>query len=215
MKMYALILAAVALVGCDGEGALGQATVNQGCDASDPTCQKLSLDASLALGATLPLAIDLSLHGGGSPPLTLVSGDDEVFTVSGQNLTGEGSGAASLLVTSEGNVVLDFTTIWVQRAGGLVVERRSADGAALGELQDTLQLVPGDEAVVSVSATSTSQQALLGEPFATWRSDSEAVTAVDDGVQGRARLVARASGSAEITVLAFGLEKHFAVEVTP
>ena len=109
--------------------------------------------------------------------------------------------------------MLDFTTVWVQRAGGLVVERRSADGVGLGALDEKLELVPGEEAMVSVSATSTSDEPLLGAPFATWSSDSEAVTIVDDGVQGRARLVARASGSAEISVLAFGLATSFAVEV--
>jgi hypothetical protein len=215
VKLFALIGAALVLVACDGEGALGQAAVNQGCDPSDPSCQKLALDAPIAVGASLPLAINLSLQGGGSPPLTLVSGNDDVFTISGQTLTGEGTGAASLLVTSEGDLVLDFTTIWVQLAGGLVVDRRSADGALLGEVKETLELVPAEEAVVSVTATSTSKQPLLGAPFATWSSDSPAVTVVDDGVQGQARLVARAAGPATITVLAFGLQQSFDVEVTP
>jgi hypothetical protein len=202
------------LSGCSNQGALGQAVVGSGCPASNPSCGAAGLDAPVAAGVGVTLAVELTLQGGGAPPLTLLSGNDEVFTVSGQTLTGVGSGVASLLFTAPDGIVLDFTTVWVQMASALVLQRRTADGAILGDMPGSLQLLAGDAVPVSVSARSGTQP-LSGAPPATWSADPTVVSILDEGIPGRARLVARAPGKATVTVSALGLQQSFTVEVLP
>src|SRR5689334_19408752 len=99
-----------ALSGCSNNGALGQAAV--GCPASRPSCAASGLEAPVAIGAGVTVTVDLSLQGGGAPPLVLLSANEEVFTLTGQTLRGVGPGVASLLFTAEDGVVLDFTAVW-------------------------------------------------------------------------------------------------------
>jgi hypothetical protein len=206
-----------ALCGCANEGALGQSMIGQkspGCGAGD-NCPSLAFDAPIAVGASLPLDIDLSLKGGGAPPLTLVSGNESVFRAEGLTLTGVGPGVASVLITSEEDVVLDFTAIWVQQPTGLALQRRAADGTALGDVPAKLGLSKGDSVLVSVSAVSSSKQALAGTAPADWKADTDAVSIETDVPDGQARLVAHAAGKATITVSALGLQRAFEVEVAP
>src|SRR5689334_5279158 len=109
-----VITALGVLSGCANQGALGQSDLTQGCPPSDSGCNPAALDGPVAMGASVTLAVSLDLNGGGSPPITLVSGDEGVFTVSGQTLTGVGPGVASLLFAAEQSVVLDFTSVWVE-----------------------------------------------------------------------------------------------------
>ena len=202
------------LSGCSNGGALGQAAVDPGCPASRPSCAASGLEAPVAMGAGVTVTVDLSLQGGGSPPLVLVSANEEVFTFTGQTLTGVGPGVASLLFTAEDGLVLDFTAVWVQMATALSIQRRTEDGAILGEIPGTLQLLTGDAARLSVSARSATQP-LSGAPPATWSADPSVVSLLDEGIPGQARLVARAPGKTMVTASALGLQQAFAVEVVP
>jgi hypothetical protein len=202
------------LSGCANQGALGQSAVTQGCPPSDPGCTPEELDGPVAMGASVTLTVSLALNGGGAPPLTLVSGDEGVFTVSGQTLTGVGPGFASLLFAAEESVVLDFTSVWVQQASDLALTRRAEDGTILGAVSGTTGLLVGDSIWVSASALSNTQP-LVGLPPATWSADPAVVTILDEGIAGRTRVVARAPGMTTVTVAALGLEAHFDVEVTP
>lgn len=209
-----LVMVLYAAPGCADQGALGQSSITQGCPAGDAQCHPEGIDAPIAAGASVNVAVDLSLQGGGAPPLTLISANEDVLTAEGQTLTGVAPGIASLLYTSEGSVVLDFTTIWVQSASALVIERRADDGAIIAEMPGDLGLLVGDEVAVSVSARSSTQP-LVGVPPATWSADPAVVTLLDEGIPGRQRLAARAPGKTVVTVSALGLSRSFSVEVTP
>jgi hypothetical protein len=214
MKLLSsLFLAALgALSGCSNQGALGQAAIGQGGSGAGGVVT--GFDAPVAAGASVTIAVDLSLQGGGAPPLTLLSANEDVLTVAGETLTGVTPGIATLLLTSEGSVVLDFTAIWVQSASELALQRLTDDGAVLGEIQGDLGLVVGDSVPVSVSALSATQP-LVGAPPATWSADPPIVALLDEGILGRERVVAQAAGTTTVTVSALKLTKSFVVEVTP
>src|SRR5690242_228543 len=122
---FLFLTALGALSGCSNQGALGQAAVDPGCPATRPSCAASGLEAPVAMGASVTVSVDLTLQGGGAPPLVLLSGNEEVFTFSGQTLTGVGRGVASLLFTANDGVVLDFTAVWVQMASALSIQRRT------------------------------------------------------------------------------------------
>jgi hypothetical protein len=161
------------------------------------------------------LSVDLMLQGGGQPPLELTSTDEQVFTVAQQTLTGVGPGLATLLLTSEKSVVVDFIAVWVQQPSSIAVSRVSADGKDAGEIQGALGLLVGDAVTVAVSPLSFTE-ALAGTAPATWSAaDSTIVSVLDEGIVGRASVVGRAPGKTTVTVSALGLRQTFAVEVTP
>lgn len=209
-----IILGTGALAGCAEGGALGQSSVSQACAASDAQCHLKGLDAPVAVGATQPLDINIEIKGSSAPPITLLSANEEVFTVSGQTMTGTGPGVASLLVTSEKSVVLDFIHLWVQTATGLALTRRAEDGSVIGDMPGKIQLLAGDEIRVSAAALSSTQP-LLGTPPATWSADANVVSLLDEGVPGRVRVVAHAAGKTTVTCAALDLTQSFDVEVMP
>ena len=209
-----LVLGLGALAGCSESGALGQSSVNQACASSDAQCGLKGLDAPLAVGASQPLDINVEIQGSSAPPITLLSANDEVFTVEGQMVNGKGPGVATLLVTSEKSVVLDFVHLWVQIATDLALSRRADDGAVIGDMPGNLQLLVGDEVRVSVSALSTTQP-LVGAPPATWSADAAVVSLLDEGIPGRVRVVAHGPGKTTVTCSALNLTASFDVEVLP
>jgi hypothetical protein len=200
------------LAACSNDGALGQATLQSGCPANRPKCGAPSFDAPLAAGASLPVAIDLRLLGGGAPPLTLISGDEGVFTVSASEIRGVAPGVASLLMTSGDGVVLDFTSLWVAKATGLELTREAEDGTAIGPMPGKLDLLVGDDAYVAVEPRSNTEPLIGALPVA-FTADPAVVSVLDDGVPGRKRLVARAVGTTHVVVSAIGLEKRFDLAV--
>ncbi len=204
----------VALAGCSESGALGQASIQGGCAGSTLPCASASeVDAPLAVGASMPISVNLNVAGGGQPPLDLVSTDTTVFTVAQETVMGVGPGLATLLISSEGEVI-DFVAVWVQKPTAISVSRLSSSEADIGEIPGDLGLLVGDTITVAVGPVG-SNQALTGTAPTTWTvADPTIVTALDEGVVGRANLVARAAGTTTVTASAFGLEQSFTVEVT-
>jgi hypothetical protein len=205
-----------ALAGCGGSGgALGNASVSQGCAGSTLPCQSASdFNAPLAVGASVTVSVDLMLQGGGQPPLELTSTDPQVFTVAQQTLTGVGPGLATLLFTSQKSVVVDFIAVWVQAPSAIAVSLVS-NGASAGEIQGDVGLLVGDRVGVAVSPLSMTQ-ALVGTAPATWSvADPTIVSVLDEGIVGRATVVGRAAGKTTVTASALGFQQPFTVEVTP
>lgn len=200
-----------ALAGCANDGALGQSQVSpSGEGESAPG----GFEAPVAVGGSQLVDVHVTLQGSTSPPLTLLSGNESIFTVEGQTLVGTGPGVASLLITTQEAIVLDFIHVWIQSATDLALQRRADDGALMGPMPSKIQLLADDEIHVSVSALSLTQP-LLGAPSATWSADPEIVTLLDEGIPGRIRVVARKEGKTEVGCKAFGLETSFTVEVMP
>ncbi len=208
----------VALSGCGGDdtrGAIGNASFDEGCAGSTLPCDTAgAVDAPVAVGASFPLQVSVMIMGSGQPPIQLSSTDAGVLTVSQQTVTGVGPGLATVLATSEGEVI-DFVSLWVQTPTGIAISRLDGAGNDAGEIAGPIGLLVGNTLGVSVSLVSTSQ-ALSGTAETRWSVDDPSVASVlDEGIPGRASVVARAAGTTTVTASLLGFQKSFALEVTP
>lgn len=215
-RLLILPIAGIALLSlsCASQGSLGQSQSNAQCSPSDFVCVAQGLNKPLAAGTTLPVDVTLDLQGSATPPITLVSGDETVLTVDGSTIKGEGPGLAALLITIPGNLVVDFFHIWVEQPTAIVLHERTYDGSDAGPVGESIELLVGDELNLSVEPFKGSQR-LLGEPEATWTSDSPAIQVLTDGPKGRRRIIAKAEGKATIHAEAFGASADLALEVLP
>jgi hypothetical protein len=207
-------LGAVLVGGCGAEGGLGQAEFTPECGPSDLTCVVEGLEAPLAVGATLPVRVDLALQGSAAPPLTLETVDPAVFTVAGDRLTGMGAGTSALLVLAPERRVLDFLHVWVAAPAEAALQRWTDDGRALGEIEGALQLFVGDELILSPVLFSGLQR-LSGSAPASWTADAALLAMADAGIAGRRRFVARQPGKTRIEAQVLGLSAAIEVEVLP
>ena len=210
-----LLLPLPALAGCaqGSSGALGQTQASPQCAPSDLVCAVGGIDAPLATGASLPINVSITSQGSASPPLTFVSADPAIFTVSGVHIDGISPGVASLLVMTGGSVV-DFFHVWVQGADALRLHRHTAEGVEVGDLPERVQLLIGDELFLSAEPYAGAQR-LLGHTETAWTADAEIVQLLEDGSRNRRRLVARAAGTTTLHVTALDQTATLDLEVLP
>jgi hypothetical protein len=203
------------LAGCaeGSSGALGQTQASPECSPSDLVCAVSGLDAPIATGASLPVDVSITSQGSAAPPLTFISADPTVFTVSGIHLDGISPGVASLLVMTGGTVV-DFFHVWVQTADTLLLHRRTAEGVEVGALPEHVQLLVGDELVISAELYRGAQR-MLGDAEATWTADPSVAQLLEDGDRNERRVVARAAGTTTLEVGALDLAAAVELEVLP
>lgn len=199
---------------CASQGGLGQSQTNAQCSPSDFVCVAGGLDKPLAAGTTLPVDVTLDLQGSATPPISLLSGDESVITVDGAVLRGEGPGLAALLITIPGNLVVDFFHVWVEQPTAIELHRRTADGADAGSIPGKLELLVGDEVLLSVEPFAGAQR-LLGEPDAQWSVDSASAQILETGSKGRRRIIAMAPGAVSVHAEAFGASADLELEVLP
>ncbi len=209
-----IVLAAPA---CSGEspttGALGHTTASAACAPSDQACAFAGLDAPLAVGAKLPLSVDVTAKGFSAPPLTLASANVRVFDVQGHTAIGKAPGFASLLVFTPETLVIDFVTLSVEKPTELRVHRMTKDGAVEALPMPTkIQLLVGDDVSFSVRPY-FGERHLLGDIDATWSADDALVKLVDSGTPAGHRVVARSSGTTTLHAAALGLEAKLTLEV--
>ncbi|MBI5498532.1 MAG: hypothetical protein HY904_26255 [Deltaproteobacteria bacterium] len=198
---------------CVSQGALQQTDFETDC--STGGCTSRPLDAPLALGAWLDIAVTVELDNTSTPPPTsLRAADSAVLGVSGARITGAGGGLSALLVETPDGVVVDFFHIWVGPATRLKLVPTRPDGTALPSLEQVLVLAAGEQAVVERIPYANSQL-LLGRSDAVVTVDSPAVDAVNDPNANRVLLTAAAPGDATVTVEALGVTTSFQVRVTP
>jgi hypothetical protein len=199
-------------------GAFGNAEVRPECGTFSQACLKQGLDAPLAVGAALGLAIDYDIAGSAAPELTLSAANPEVIGVEGAVIVGEGEGSSSLLIMSPEQQVVDFINVWVAAADTLEVVRHYENGDVIGTFADEGTLLVGDELLMSVEAFNTTQ-ALMGQfetTFAIEVLDGDApVTIVDDVVFGFHRLAAREPGRVRVTLQALKRSHEIEIEVLP
>jgi len=210
-----LLFVPLLLAGCaeGSSGALGQTQASPQCSPTDLVCAVSGLDAPLATGASLPVDVSIASQGSASPPLTFVSADANVFSVSGVRLNGIAPGLASLLVMTNGTV-LDFFHIWVETPDALLLHRHTGEGVEVGDLPGRMQMLVGDELIVSAEPYRGPQR-LLGEAEATWTADPDVVQLLDEGALHRRRIVARAAGTTAVVVSALDLTATLELEVLP
>ncbi len=211
MKQRRWLLAAIAAAGCaDSSGAMGQTAIGTECARGDEACLAAGIDAPLAVGATLDLHVDATLLGAGTPTFDVVVVDPAVVGVEGRRLTGVADGLSALLFDASGTVI-DFFHLYVATADSLSLERVD-DGLEIRP-GARVQLLVGDELPIATTLR-RGPEPLIGYAATEWLAEG-AVELLDEGIDGRRRLVARAPGSTPVTVRSLGLETTFTVEVLP
>lgn len=216
----------VALAGCGdsaesglggrpSSGALGQVSVAPECGALNQGCLVQGLNAPLALGSRTELVIEYQIAGSSGPPTTLETADATVLaTASATAVDAVGTGASAVLFVGPDETVLDFIHLWVAQPEELRILRYSPAGDLLGQVQDEISLLVGDEILVSVEPYAAAQP-LLGNFELERTIDGESVSLVPDSVGGWYRVVARAPGDSTVTFSALGIEKTWQIEVLP
>jgi hypothetical protein len=210
MKL-ALPCLALAFAACADDGALGNTTVSPECSPTDFACVTTGLDGPIAVGGVLPLSIDADTAGTSGSAMTLVSADPSVLKTAGTEIVGVSPGLAAMVMLS-GSSAVDFLHVYVVAPNRLGLHRL-ADGLERGELIEQVELLVGDELLVSVEPYRDSQR-LLGRGTTTWTA-APAIAVLQDGVPARRRIVARTPGDADLTVTSFGFSKTLHITVLP
>jgi len=220
MPFPRLLLPFLALAaGCaqGSAGALGQTETTSACPPSELVCAVSGIDAPIAKGAALPIQVSVTSEGSATPPLSFVSANPAVFTIDEARIHAQAPGLASMLITTEGDLVVDFLHVWVAEADALKLHRVTQGGLQSSPLPAAMEVLVGDE-ITLVAAPHRGPQRLLGELDAVFAADPQVVTMLDEGVPGSRRIVATAAGETNVTVEALGIEVAVAltvVEVKP
>jgi len=183
-------------------GAFGQACIGQG------------LDAPLAVGARIEVAVAFQVGGSSGPPLVLEAVDTGVLQTTDTYFEAVGSGCSAVLFIDTDQKVVDFIHVWTTAAEELRILRYSPFGDLMGHVQDQVQLLVGDELLVAVVPYANAQP-LLGNYDLLRDVVGDAVAIVPDPVGGWYRVVARAPGAATITFSGLGIEAVWDIEVLP
>jgi hypothetical protein len=200
--------------GMGSSGALGQTEASPECSASDLVCAVAGIDAPIATGATLPINVSVTSEGSAAPPLSFVSANPGVFTVDVDRIHGQGPGVASLLVTTTGDLVVDFLNVFVAEAESMRLHQVGAGGLETSTLPPAMQMLVGDDLTL-VLAPHAGAQRLLGEVDATWDADAAVVKLLDEGTPGSRRVIATAPGKTTLTAEALGITAQVTLEVVP
>ena len=200
------------LPACGTNGALGQIGLGTECVPDDVVCLQAGLNAPLAVGAELPLDVDVQLPGSAAPPLRLETTNPDVLTVAGHRVTAAGPGIAAILITTHGGRVLDFAHLWTEQPDELAIHPLNQDGFVLGALDEPVELLVGDETVLS-SRLRAGAVDLAGSSDTTWTTDSTSISVLSEGRKSIRRIVARAPGEAVLTVAQLGLSKTVGIRV--
>jgi hypothetical protein len=220
-SFFTVILAAAACGGGDGYGGrpssgdVGQMTVTPECGALSQACIAQGLNAPLALGSELDLTIEYKVPGSSGPPTVVASADPTVVQTPGTaTLAAVGEGMSAVLFVGPADEVMDIIHVWVAAPAEMRIMRYSENGALLGRVQPTSQLLVGDEIFIAVEPYANSQP-LLGNFELTYDSDTDAVAIVPDPVLAWYRVVARTAGVAHLTFSGLGLDATWDIEVLP
>jgi hypothetical protein len=163
------------------------------------------------------LNVALQFQGAAPPPTRLVSSHPAVLATDGDVVRGLAPGNATLLIMlADRDAVIDFLHVWVAEPDALALTVASGSGRVLGDAVSSVQLVPGDDLIVT-PRLSARQLPLLGAPAIAWSLEGPAVTLLREEAAASEviRLVARAPGQATLTAHAGALSAALQVEVEP
>jgi hypothetical protein len=216
------VLAGAVVSGCGGQSSLGQASISSDCAPDDVRCVALGFTAPIAVGGTSTVRVSSLFRGAGVPSFELASANPAVLGVSGDRVTGVTPGVSALMVLVPGAGgdpaeplrVLDFMHLFIETPDRIGLGRLTDSGGAADLLEGALDMVVGDELRVRLTPVKR-ELPLVGTDDGTWTLAGDALALLRDGQPGRRRLVARAPGSATLTVSGFGLTTTLAVEVAP
>jgi hypothetical protein len=217
MHRSSILIAAAALAGC--AGAFQQAALFQECRTGDATCSRVAPTAPLAVGAHLRPNVAVDLPGSATPIVRVASGRPDILDDRGPELIGVRPGVAPVLITADDGTVIDFEHVWVAaptRLVALAADERTATGE---EVSRPIQLVVGESRWLTPAIYGGAQR-LAGTGDVTWQvacaaPTCGAVALLTDGTPDRQRLVARAPGAVQVSVVGLGLTTTIEVEVVP
>jgi len=197
-------------------GALGQASLVHDCQPGETGCRRSMPAAPLAVGARLRPDVHIDIAGSITPVVALQSSREDVIAVDNGELVAKKPGLAAVLIGTSDGTVIDFQHVWVAAPTAIVVERKSPDGDGIEEVSAPIELVSGEQVMLTSSLLAGSQR-LAGDGDLDWKveGDSAAIAVLTDGVPGRRRVVARKAGRAHIEVAALGVSTGIDVEVVP
>lgn len=197
-------------------GDFGQVSATPECGALSQACIGQGLDAPIARGSTVDLAVTYKVAGSSGPPTTLASANEAVVTTtSATQLKAIAEGMSALLFVGPQGEVIDIVHVWVQAATELRINSYDESGDLLGRVQSMSQLLVGDEVLVSIEPFANGQPLLGNFDLSYTTSASSVVAVVPDPVGGWYRVVARNPGQAMIGFGALGLATSWKLEVLP
>lgn len=217
-----LLALALAAGGCGegGSGALAQSSVEVDCRPGDAACAELGLDRAIAVGASVVLDVAVASPGSSTPPIVLRAADGAVLAIEGTRVAATAPGMTALLFLAEGSgEVVDFVHVFAEAADAIAIAARGDGDDDARVVEGTIQLLPGEEIVLSAQPT-RGGAGLGGELAAAWSvaddvEADEVLTLLETGFAGERRVVARAPGVATVGVEALGLPAQVTIEVLP
>lgn len=208
---------------CGGDGGLGgrpgefgQVEAAPECGALSQACIGQGLNAPIAKGSTLDIAVEYKVAGSSGPPTLLASANQAVITTPGPTeISAIAEGMSAVMFVGPAGEVIDLIHVFVQKSSELRINRYDEAGDLLGRVQASSQLIVGDEILVAVEPFAGGQP-LLGNFELTYASTAApVVTIVPDPVGGWYRVIARSAGMAKVSFAALGLDVSWQIEVLP
>lgn len=197
-------------------GEFGHVEAAPECGALSQACIGQGLDAPIAKGSSLDIAVRYKVAGSSGPPTQLASANQAVITTpSPTQISAIAEGMSAVMFVGPAGEVIDLIHVFVQKPSELRINRYDEAGDLLGRVQPASQLIVGDEILIAVEPFAGGQP-LLGNFALSYASTAAPiVTIVPDPVGGWYRVVARSAGMANVSFTALGLDVSWQLEVLP
>ena len=208
---------------CGGDGGLGGRPGEFGRVEAAPECGALSqacvgqgLNAPIAKGSTLDIAVEYKVAGSSGPPTLLASANQAVLTTpTATQVSAIAEGMSAVMFVGPAGEVIDLIHVFVQKPSDLRINRYDEAGDLLGRVQSSSQLIVGDEILVAVEPFADGQPLLGNFELSYGSTAAPVVTIVPDPVGGWYRIIARTAGMAKVSFAALGLDVSWQIEVLP
>ncbi len=211
------------IAACGDEGGLGGRPGEFGRVEAAPECGALSqacvgqgLNAPIAKGSTLDIAVEYKVAGSSGPPTLLASANQAVLTTpTSTQISAIAEGMSAVMFVGPAGEVIDLIHVFVQQSSELRINRYDEAGDLLGRVQPASQLIVGDEILVAVEPFAEGQPLLGNFDLVFASTAAPVVTIVPDPVGGWYRVIARSAGTAKVSFAALGLDVSWQLEVLP
>lgn len=211
------------VAGCGGgdgiggrPGEFGQVQAAPECGALSQACIGQGLNAPIAKGSTLDIAVEYKVAGSSGPPTLLASANQAVITTPGPTqISAISEGMSAVMFVGPAGEVIDLIHVFVQTSSELRINRYDEAGDLLGRVRPSSQLIVGDEILVAVEPFADGQPLLGNFDLSFASTAAPVVTIVPDPVGGWYRVIARSAGTAKVSFAALGLDVSWQIEVLP
>ena len=177
---------------CGDEGSLGGRPGEFGRVEAAPECGALSqacvgqgLNAPIAKGSTLDIAVEYKVAGSSGPPTLLASANQAVITTpTSTQITAIAEGMSAVMFVGPAGEVIDLIHVFVQDSSELRINRYDEAGDLLGRVQPSSQLIVGDEILIAIEPFAEGQPLLGNFELVYATTAAPVVTIVPDPVGG-------------------------------